>query len=243
MGLAFMSDSRPVIDEYECREALIDGVTSLIERTIRTAITSRGHASIALSGGSTPVPIYKKLADIDLDWSKVQIVLVDDRWVDLDQPGSNEAMIRETLGANPDALPNIIGLKTSHAHPADGVAELEDRLAALHMPIDLTLMGMGGDAHTASWFPGAEGLEAALNPNNPHILCGIDAKDAPGAQPYRYRISMTLSAVMNSRHIGLLLTGDEKRRVFESAATASVYEAPVKALLAAGPRFTTFWAR
>ena len=103
-------------------------------------------------------------------------------------------------------------------------------------------MGMGTDGHTASWFPGAVGLEKAIDINTSQNLVSVDATGCPVAGNYPYRITVTLPVIMRARHIVLFITGEAKKSVWEEAIEKSVFENPVKALYAAGERLTVIWA-
>ena len=219
--------------------------TLIVKKTVAIltdAIKARGRASLMLSGGSTPRQVYLDLSNSDIAWEKVTIGLVDERWVDTDSPGSNERFLRETIGQNRGASASILGMKTAHDKAGEGVNALEDVYSQIDRPFDLCFMGMGGDGHTASWFPGSKGLDAALDINNSNLVSAVDAAGCPGAGEYPSRMTLTLPAVMQSRHIFLFITGEHKSDVFQSAANSSVDLIPVKALLAAGPRLSVFWA-
>lgn len=198
-----------------------------IANNVRAALEANGKAEIALSGGSTPKPVYEALSQVDMDWSKVRATLVDDR-VTTDPLGSNATMVRDSLTQN-------------HASALDFRALNADYFSTWS-EFDLTIMGMGTDGHTASWFPGSMNLAETMNPMTEAKVLELDATGCPGAGQYAKRLTMTLPVVMNSQNILLLLTGDEKRQVFELAINKSVYDAPVKALLAAGSRLTVMWA-
>ena len=105
-------------------------------------------------------------------------------------------------------------------------------------PFDVCVMGMGLDGHTASWFPNSKGLKEALDPNNADSVIAIDARGCPVAGDHPERITLTLSAVMAAKQIILMIPGAGKSDVFEQSAKQSVYDAPVKALRAAGERLT-----
>jgi len=212
----------------------------IIADKLGQAIKYRGRASLLVSGGSSPKSVYEALSTYDLPWDKVTISLVDERWIVPEQAGSNESFIRTALLINKAAAATFISLKTRHKTVTEGLPDVELRLQNIPRPFDICVMGMGLDGHTASWFPNSQGLRSALDIDNIDTVCAIDADGCPGAGDYRFRITMTLSAVMNSRHIMLYIPGAEKADVFAKAKQKSIYEAPVKTLLAAGERFTLF---
>ena len=216
------------------------GAAAAIESVLRQDLKTRGQASLMVSGGSSPKPVYAQLSKAQLNWSKVTISLVDERWVDSGEPGSNEDFIRTNLIQNEAKHANFFGLKTSHPTVAEGLAEAEARFEKIAKPFDVCVMGMGGDAHTASWFPNSKGLENALSSNNEDILCEIDATGCPVAGDHPSRISLTLSAVLSSHTIILFIPSAEKRAVFASAGDRPVLDAPVKALLQAGDKLHVF---
>lgn len=227
---------------FASREDASQYVADTISNSISRAVENRGRANILLSGGSTPRRAYEILSTQSLEWEKVSAGLVDDRWVDEHDNGSNAKLIHETLQQNAARKLNFISMKTDHRAPIDGLPDIERRMASLVDPIDICVMGMGTDGHTASWFPGSRGLENALDIDNQNILSAIDAKGCPGAGKFPDRVSLTLPCIMNSTAMLLFITGAEKKNVWESSLQASVMDAPVKALRAAGQRLTVVWA-
>ncbi len=210
---------------FDTPEALITAAHTFVIASVSEAIARSGRANLALSGGSTPRPLYERLSQTDLPWSKVSATAVDDRVTD-DPAGSNAVMIRNTLMQG----------------PADGLNFTELTAGREYGVFDLSLFGMGKDGHTASWFPGSEDLRAVLNIDTPDDVQNISAAGCPGAGDYPNRVTLSLPAAMNSRSLLLLITGAEKRAVFESAMSQSMFDAPVKALTAAGNRLTVMWA-
>ena len=223
---------------FVSRSDMVETASKQILEAVNAAVASRGSASLMLSGGSSPRPVYEALSQMDLPWDKITIGLVDDRWIDRGQPGSNETFLDETLLKGKAKSTKFIGLKTNDVNPASGVKASQEKLSAISQPFDVCVMGMGLDGHTASWFPNSNGLKEALDPYNPDTVIAIDARGCPVAGDHPDRITLTLSAVMASRQIILMIPGAGKSDVFKASANKSVYDAPVKALRAAGERLT-----
>jgi len=223
---------------FSARDEMVTSAASQIAEAVKSAVAQRGAASLMLSGGSSPRPVYERLSEMDLPWDKVTIGLVDDRWIERGQAGSNETFLDETLLKSKAKSAKFIGLKTSDANPAAGIAASEAKLSAIPQPFDVCVMGMGLDGHTASWFPNSNGLKDALDPNNSDTVIAIDARGCPVAGDHPDRITLTLSAVMASKQIILMIPGAGKADVFKASANKSVYDAPVKVLRAASERLT-----
>ncbi len=211
---------------------------NLLAETLQLAIQTRGQAVMLLSGGSTPCDAYAALSAATIAWDKVRIGLVDDRCVAADHAGSNAGLIHRKLLKGAAAKAEFIPL-ADQTNPEKITAP--SQLQRLQHP-DICLMGMGVDGHTASWFPGSEGLDAALDIDTKDYAVTINAAGLAGAGTYPNRVSLTLPAIMQAKTIVLLITGDEKRHVFETAQIRSVKDAPVKALYAAADRLTILWA-
>lgn len=226
-------DSGYEITAHTGREAMVLTLTQQICRALMRALNVRGRASLAVSGGSTPKPLYEALSREPLDWEKVTIILVDERWVDPGQPGSNEDFVRSALLQNEAANARFIGLKNSAQSPAEG---LEERLAALPedlLPLDVAVLGMGNDGHTASWFPEAEGLAGALDLSAPP-LAAITAHQSAVTGDHLERITLTLPVIANAGMNLLMITGPEKQRALEMVRIdGPVERMPVRALLRA----------
>lgn len=172
----------------------------------------RGTASLAVSGGSTPKGLFQGLSHCDLDWENIKVTLVDERWVDLNSPDSNEQMLRDNLLQNKAVKAHIVGLKTADAHGEDGLAEARQRIAGIGKPFSVVILGVGGDGHTASWFPQAANLAELVDPAGSAEVEITDPVTAP-----HQRITLTLPAVLNAREVIVHIVGAEKRAVVESA--------------------------
>ncbi len=121
-----------------------------IATVLSEAIATRGTASLALSGGRSPKPVLEALARTPLDWSKVVVTLVDERWVAPDAPDSNERLLRDTLLTGPAAAAHFVPMKNDAADAYAGRPAVEAAFAAIPWPLDIVLLGMGEDGHTAS---------------------------------------------------------------------------------------------
>ncbi len=204
------------------RGALMGLAAEQIARALKQGLERRGEACAALSGGSTPGPAYELLAAMQLDWPRITFALVDERCVPANDPASNEGLLRRTLApriaAGARLLPMYAGSSSADAANA--------AYAGLH--IDIALMGMGADGHTASWFPGGEGLAAALDPNSTQTVVAVRAPQAAGAAD---RLTLTRAAIDRADRVLLLITGQDKRDALDAALKQSVEDAPVTALL------------
>jgi 6-phosphogluconolactonase len=225
---------------FHDRAGAEDALGVALAASVTAAHAAGRRARIALSGGSSPAPAYTKFAGLDLDWSRVDIALVDDRWVDLDDAGSNEAMIRTAFEAAKGVT--IYGMKTPHATPFEAQATVDSIYAKL-TPFDAIVLGMGPDAHTASWFPGSPHLAQCLSAKAPETVIGVDASPAPVSGAYPLRMTLTLPPIAQAEQVILLLYGEDKKQVLVNALNTPVTEAPIVAALeACNDRLVVFWA-
>lgn len=204
---------------------------------LQHALASRERICIAVSGGTTPGPLFKLLSDTPLEWDRVSVTLVDERWVDPDDPASNERLVRETLLNGRAAAATFMPLKIPAATPDAALDLVEQRLRTLPLPFAAVLLGMGADGHTASWFPDAPELGATLA--SPR-LC---AATTPVAAPHR-RITLTPAALAQAEWLALQIAGDDKWATLQRALQPGpVEEFPVRVLLRRPqPPLNVFWA-
>lgn len=201
------------------RAELTDAVREVFVEDLQQALQQQSSATILLSGGSTPAPLYRRLSCANLDWGRVHVALVDERWVEAGSTASNERLLRENMLINNAAAANFTGMKNDHDTPFDGEADCNTHYAALPSPYTTCLLGMGPDAHTASLFPDAEGLSAALD-SNQHCA-GIRAIQSEVTGDNLERMTMTPWSILQSRRLILLITGDDKWEVYQQARTAN----------------------
>jgi 6-phosphogluconolactonase len=217
--------SDPPFHRYRDQNALHEALAARIVKALEEAIETRGSATMAVSGGNTPKPLFRRLCRAELPWGKVTITLVDERWVDPASEASNEHLVRNLLLQGNAAKAAFVGLKTENATPEAGTAACEARLNTLPKPLDVVLLGMGNDGHTASLFPHAPELQELLKGD---ALCGsLRPRSAPHA-----RMTMSLPMLLQSRLLLLHIEGEEKYEVYRHALEGSdVTEMPVRALL------------
>lgn len=213
---------------FDERSALTTTLAAEIAGRVRAGVAERGAASLVVTGGSTPGPLYDALVATEAPWDKTSLTLTDERWVATDDAGSNEGLVRRRLLQGHAAAARLVGLKTDAATPAEALATLERDLAALPRPFDAVVIGMGGDAHIASLFPNAPELAAALDVTRPDLVRAIDR---PGADGSAARVSLTLRAILDARYIAILIEGEGKRDAYRRIADADPISAPVRALL------------
>lgn len=219
--------------EFPDRDSLDRSLSAHLAQCLGADIASRGAASLAVSGGSTPKGLFAQLAGSGLDWARIWITLVDERWVAPDHPDSNERLVRENLLRGPAASAHFFGLKSDAPTAADGLARTTERLRALPLPLSCAVLGMGSDGHTASWFPQSSNLPELLDPEGTALLGATDPVTAP-----HERITLTLPAVLNSRGVVIHITGEDKRTVLHSARERGF---PVAAILEQQTTPVTIW--
>ncbi|QFY59108.1 6-phosphogluconolactonase [Rhizobium grahamii] len=222
-------------DGAELARKLADNVAA----SLAAAITARGTATVAVSGGSTPKRFFQELSTRDLDWAKVTVTLVDERFVPADNPRSNHLLVAENLLQNKAKAANFLPLYQAAASVEDAAKLASDATATIGNPFDVAILGMGGDGHTASFFPGGSNLKAALDPKTPR---GIITMEADGAG--ELRLTFTFSSLQDAKLLVLHIEGDSKKDVLTKAEGAGdEAEMPIRAILrrAASP-VEVYWA-
>ena len=222
-----MKNSNVQLKRFAGADALQSEVATDIAALLARAIAARGRASLLVSGGHSPAGLFEQLSNQVLDWSRVSIALVDERWVEPTDPGSNERMVRAALLRGAAAAARFFGSKNPAPSPGLGAAAAWNASAHISRPVDVTVLGMGDDGHTASLFPGSPNLRSALDPENPEGYVGMWSPSAP-----HERLSLNLSALLDSRRILLFLLGEAKLRTYAAACgPGPVEDMPVRAVL------------
>jgi len=192
--------------------AWVAAIDTHVADLLRATLQQSGQARILLSGGKTPEPVYRALSHAELDWSHVDIALVDERWLQPDDPDSNAYLIGDTLLQDRAAAAHFEPLTRIGRTLAASVRMANEH--ARHNP-DIIVLGMGDDGHTASLFPRARDLDLALSADADYVA--IDATGCPGAGPWPMRISLTPAGLSKAPYRILLVRGEGKQRVLDRA--------------------------
>ena len=198
-----------------------------IAASLAAAIGARGLASLVVSGGRSPVRLFEILRAHPLDWGHVCVALADERWVSPEDADSNERLVREVLLKDHAAPARFLGLKNGAPTPDLGAVSAWETFARVPRPFDAVVLGMGDDGHTASLFPSSPNLPRALNQA---AAAGCVGMWAPA--PPHPRLSLNLTALLDSRRIAVLITGESKWRTYTAACAAGpVEDMPIRAVL------------
>ena len=205
---------------YLDRDLMWVDLASKLAGELKTALLHSDRVSLAVPGGTTPGPVFDELCAADIDWARVDVLLTDERQVPPDHERSNERLVRERLLTSRAAAANFVRLVPE----GDDVSAQIAKLSAL-LPIDVLVLGMGADMHTASLFPGSPDLPAALDRHSPPLM----AVAAPeGLEP---RITLTAPVLTSAVSAHVLITGDQKKEALEKARHASHLDAPIGLVL------------
>lgn len=220
------------LKEYHAKSAadLARDLAAQLANSLRQALEARGHALLAVSGGKSPIALFESLRQQPLNWANVSVILVDERCVPHDHVDSNTALVRQHLLQDRASAATLTPFFNTLADPLDNaaldrlVSEANQRISKLHWPIDVAVLGMGEDGHTASLFPYAPGLETALNSSGP--LAWVRPSNAPHA-----RLTLTLPTLLASRELVLSIGGQAKHAVYREALHQADPALPVSLVL------------
>ena len=212
------------LQTYPDRDMLAMDLANKIAGDLRSILTHEDRAVLAVPGGTSPGPVFDVLCAADLDWSRVDVMLTDERWVPEDSARSNTRLIRERLLTERAAKARMLPLYMPAHEPEEVLAELESQIAD-EMPLAVVLLGMGTDMHTASIFPGADKLSGALASDAPILL----PMRAPGAPEPRVTLSARVLNEAMRKHV--LIFGAEKREALERAKGLLPEDAPINAVI------------
>lgn len=193
-----------------------DDIEKELSLTIASALESKiresGEASLLVSGGSTPVNLFKELSKFKINWDKVTISLVDERWVMKGHHDSNEHLVREHLIQNEAKNARFIPLLIDEADQEKNITAVRKLTESMVMPFTVVVLGMGTDGHTASLFPKSPQLEVGMNLETQEKIILTEPQTAPYS-----RISFTRSALLDTEYLFLHCYGAEKREILKQA--------------------------
>ncbi|SDR93504.1 6-phosphogluconolactonase [Halopseudomonas xinjiangensis] len=198
-------------------------MADFVLEALARALHERGHASLAVSGGRSPAAFFKRLNESELDWEEVTLTLADERWVPQDDPESNAGLVQRSMPnvfARAHWVPLYRGLDP-HKDAAAVSTDIERLL-----PLDVLVLGVGADGHTASLFPVGDHLLENLRSDAPALCQAV-----PAADQRLPRLTLTGAVLQRARVRLLQVNGGEKQAVVARAFNAEPREMPVAAFL------------
>jgi len=227
-----------ILHRFNALETAAAALAAQVAAALGEALLARSRASLVVPGGRTPSALFRALRRWEMDWTGVHVTLSDERWVPDTHESSNAALVRRELLSGPAAAARLHPLYNGAPSAAAGLLQSWQGLAEMPQPFDVVVLGMGEDGHFASLFPGSPGLGAALDVSAPAACVAMRAPVAPTD-----RLSLNLAALTNTRRLFLLVSGEGKRVLLESAAQSPPELLPISALLAvSGPAPEVYWA-
>lgn len=221
------------MNKYDSAESQINGIINHLLQLITKLLETKSGLCIAVSGGKSPIGLFDKLSQQDIDWKRITITLVDERFIAIDNQDSNENLVKMHLLQNKAREARFIGLSNTNM----AIDSVVDHLNANMPEIDIAILGMGEDGHTASIFPCCNELEAAsdLSTTKRYIITN------PTTANYQ-RIGLNMSALIKIPHLVLSINGNKKLEVLEKALKVQNKQPPIGLLLSNRPDTKIFWS-
>ena len=220
--------------EYRTSVLLAAGLANDVAEKLRAAIADRGEAVLVVSGGRSPVAFFQSLAKQSLDWSRVTITLADERWVPVKHTDSNAGLLKKYLLQSSASKSKFISLYHPAASLEDSAALADRRLAELPS-IDVLVLGMGDDGHTASLFPNSPNLEQAMKKDGPRRCWPMLSPNLP-----KQRLSMSRALLATAHYTILSISGSAKLTTLTAAlASDDITVMPIRAFFQ--PTLEIYW--
>jgi 6-phosphogluconolactonase len=220
------------INEYADRDMAVMNVAHAVSSDLRKCLLSHEFASFAVPGGTTPGPVFDALSAVELDWSRVHVMLTDERWVPEGHERSNAGLVKARLLTGFAAAASFISFYREGLTAREAAPEVARALKG-EVPISVLMLGMGNDMHTASLFPGAQGLSEAMGRHAP-LVCAIDAPGQP-----EMRMTLSAQALDGAMDKHLVIFGEDKKAALQKAKSLPPMQAPIAAVMDEG---TVHWA-
>ncbi len=217
------------IYHFNDMDAQMRGLCDAVRGELAEALVARGRAVLAVPGGRTPAPFFEMLAGCgDLDWRNIVVLLTDERCVAEDSPRSNGRLLRESLLQNHAGVAQYLPI---YDHAGGGLADLAGVL-----PLDVCIVGMGADAHTASLFADSPELGKALAQDAPPLV----RVSAPSMG--EDRVTLSAGALRSASSVHILISGADKYTALQAAMLAGeVADAPIRAILHGHQRWDVYF--
>jgi 6-phosphogluconolactonase len=204
------------IKKFENKKNLESTLLLKISTCISDAIKKYGDARFLLSGGSTPMNLYSLLSEETIEWEKVKIGLVDERFVPKENLFNNETQIKNNLLKNSAKFATIFGMVYNYENEMLNLKMVNQQYKTFFERIDFTILGMGEDGHTASLFSGDKESEELMNTSN----MGVFSTKSPSF-PYN-RITCSKELIAKSNYIALFINGENKFNVLKNSIETQV---------------------
>jgi 6-phosphogluconolactonase len=204
------------IKKFENKKNLESTLLLKISTCISDAIKKYGDARFLLSGGSTPMNLYSLLSEETIEWEKVKIGLVDERFVPKENLFNNETQIKNNLLKNSAKFATIFGMVYNYENEMLNLKMVNQQYKTFFERIDFTILGMGEDGHTASLFPGDKESEELMNTSN----MGVFSTKSPSF-PYN-RITCSKELIAKSNYLALFINGETKFNVLKNSIETQV---------------------
>ncbi|MGF6590613.1 6-phosphogluconolactonase [Pseudomonas sp. 2835] len=212
--------------DFKTPALLAEGLAKDVAGRLNAAIADKGQATLVVSGGRSPVAFFSALLKLPLDWSKVLVTLADERWVPVEHADSNAGLLKRHLLIGPAAKARFLNLYNAAANLEAAAQETDQALAELPA-IDVLVLGMGDDGHTASLFPNSPNLAEGLDPASVRRCLPMLAPSVP-----HQRLSMTRALLASAEFTALSVQGPGKLATLRAAlAGDDLAEMPIRAFL------------
>lgn len=218
------------------RQELAQSFAATIADRLAEAIARRGTGFIAVSGGSTPALLFAELSDAAIDWSKVIVTLIDERLVPADQPRSNAKLVSDKLLQGRASEATFVPLYLGTDDSEEAARRARESLSRLPWPLDVAILGMGPDGHTASFFPDAPNVSELLAEDPARLVLPVESVAAQ-----EHRLTLTLGKIVEAGFLALHIEGPDKKQVLDRVLGGE--NLPIRAAIETSPRpIEVFWA-
>lgn len=220
------------LHKFSSASEQVDAIFDSLIAQISGLLHSQSQVTVAVSGGKSPIPLLQKLSTADLDFSRFIFTLVDERIVAPTDNDSNENLVRTHLLQNNAKAATFVNLVDLALSPVE-MAQVASRNVK---GIDIAILGMGEDGHTASIFPDCAELSSTLDLNNPQKYIITNPFSAKFS-----RITLTLAALLKIPHLILSINGKTKLNILNEAILGNNLNYPVSYVLSHKPDTQIFW--